>query len=30
VLCIEEDPQLRASAADHQAACHYQEVVSVF
>ena len=28
--CIEEDPSLRASAADHQAACHYQEVVSVF
>ncbi len=30
IRCIEEDPSLRASAADHQAACHYQEVVSVF
>ena len=30
VRCIEEDPSLRASATDHQAACHYQEVVSVF
>jgi peptide/nickel transport system ATP-binding protein len=30
VRCVEDDPSLRASAADHQAACHYQEVVSVF
>jgi peptide/nickel transport system ATP-binding protein len=28
--CIDEDPQLRGSGGDHEAACHYQEVVSVF
>jgi peptide/nickel transport system ATP-binding protein len=28
--CIDDDPALEPSAPDHQAACHYQEVVSVF
>jgi peptide/nickel transport system ATP-binding protein len=28
--CIEDDPHLMAAGDDHQSACHYQEVVSVF
>jgi peptide/nickel transport system ATP-binding protein len=28
--CIDDDPQLTASGGDHEAACHYQEVVTVF
>jgi len=28
--CIDEDPALLGAGADHQAACHYQEVVAVF
>ena len=28
--CIDEDPQLHGSADDHEAACHYQEVMAVF
>ena len=27
--CIEDDPQLRGDAADHQAACHFAEVLQV-
>ncbi len=28
--CIDDDPQLRGAGEDHEAACHYQEVVAVF
>jgi peptide/nickel transport system ATP-binding protein len=28
--CIDEDPQLMVAGDDHESACHYQEVVSVF
>jgi len=30
VRCIDEDPQLRGAGDDHEAACHYKEVVAVF
>jgi len=28
--CIDDDPQLRGAGEDHEAACHYKEVVAVF
>ena len=28
--CIDDDPHLRGAGEDHEAACHYQEVVAVF